>query len=209
MRSLGFGLLSGGAPARRALLLKTGQTTSYGSGSGVDDGATQRGVAKNYAILNTGQYGGSTDIIVNSKTDAHTNACVQDNATGLMWSQTVSGSVGPASDGKLPWTTTGAGATAEGIFDYCAAANAAALAGYTDWRVPNALELQSIMDFEAPTGAPDGTAFPGWPTTGGNVWTSNTRPDSTTGAIHANFTSSVTGVALKTTNYYCALVRNF
>lgn len=188
-------------------LLKTGQLTSYGSGTGVDDGALRKGIAKAYQILTTGQYAGTKAVTINSKTDNHSNNCVLDNNTGLMWSRYVSASIGPASDGKLPWTTTGSGATAEGIFAYVAAANAANLGGYNDWRIPNMFELVSLMDGEAPTGAPDSTAFPTWPTTAGLVWSSTTRPDSTTGAIVGNYTSGVTGVQVKTGTAFCALVR--
>src|SRR3990167_10979170 len=97
---------------KRGLLLKTGQTTSYGSGDGVDDGGLEKGLSKSYSVLTAGQYAGTTDITINSKTDEHSNNCVVDLNTRLMWSRYVSASVGPASDGLLPWTTTGSGSTA-------------------------------------------------------------------------------------------------
>lgn len=158
-------------------LLATGQLTSYAAG---DDGALRKGIVKSYTVLTLGQYAGNTNIVINSKTDVHANACVFDNNTGLMWSRISSVSVGPASDGKLPWTTTGAGATAEGIFPYCAAANAAGLAGYSDWRVPNDIELLSLRDMEAPTGYPDSAAFPSIPTQ--DFWSSTTVPSATANA---------------------------
>ncbi len=190
---------------KRALLLKTGQTTSYGSGSGVDDGALQVGVAKSYTVLTAGQYSGSTNITVNSKTDAHGNACVIDNNTGLMWSRKVSASVGPTSTGALPWTTTGSGGTAEGIFPYVAAANSAALAGHSDWRIPNDLELQTLRDMEAATANPDSTAFPtGWT---GTVWSSTTQPSNTANAMATLYGSGGNSSTAKTTANFCALVR--
>lgn len=192
-----------------ANLLATGQATSYGSGTGVDDGALQLGIAKPtsaYLILTTGQYSGTTNITINGKTDAHSNACVVDLNTRKMWSRTASASVGPASDGKLPWTTTGSGATAEGIFPYCAAANTAALAGYSDWRVPNFFELFGLADSEAPTGYPNSTAFP---TLTVAVWSSTTRPDSTTSAMRMGFINIAAIGDTKTvaSSYYCILVR--
>ena len=183
-------------------LLATGQLTSYGSGAGVDDGAYQKGIAKRYTILTTGQYSGNTNITINSKTDAHSNNCVFDDHTGLMWSRYQSASVGPSSIGTLPWTTNG---SAEGIFEYTAAANAASLGGYTDWRVPNIYELFSIMDREAPTGIPNSTAFPSWQTS------TSTHSSTTVPATIANDEIMGGGgnptANVKTTNYYCILVR--
>lgn len=62
---------------------------------------------------------------------------VTDSATGLMWMQIDSGQLnaGDNSDGALNWQQ--ALAWAENL-DY---------AGYTDWRLPNAKELQSIVDY--------------------------------------------------------------
>ena len=198
-------ILGTGGRIRRALLLKTGQTTSYGSGTGVDDGAYEIGVAKSYTILTAGQYSGTTNVTVNSKTDAKSNECVIDNNTGLMWSRTLSGSVGPASTGTLPWTTTGSGGTAEGIFVYVAAANAAALAGYSDWRIPNGFELLSLVDIEAASGVPDTTAFPVWATS--NAWSSTTQPNVTNNAFQVSFLTGGAGGNAKTNNFLCALVR--
>lgn len=195
----------GQANRRRAYLLKTGQTTSYGSGSGVDDGGYEVGIAKRYTALTTGQYSGTTNIVVNGKTDTHSNACVEDVETGLMWSRTLSASVGPTSTGQLPWTTTGAGATAEGIFAYTAAANAAALAGHTDWRVPNDLELLSLRRQEAPNALPDSTAFPTWLSS--NVWSSTTQSNVIANALQVSYLTGGAGGNAKTNNYYCALVR--
>lgn len=187
-------------------LQKTGQVTSYGSGTGVDDGALQKGYARSYTVLSTGQYSGTTNITINSKTDAHSNNCVQDNRTGLMWSRYVSASVGPASNGLLPWTTTGSGGTAEGIFPYVAAANAASLAGHNDWRIPNAFELASLLDYEAPDCVPDTTAFPSFPAV--ELYTSTTSPSATTSAMTCRFNTGVQATSTKTTNFQVILVRS-
>jgi hypothetical protein len=189
---------------KRGYLLATGQVTSYGSGTGVDDGALQKGIVKAYTILTLGQYSGNTNITINGKTDVHASACVFDNNTGLMWSRTASASVGPASDGKLPWTTTGSGATAEGIFPYCAAANAAGLAGYADWRVPNINSIINLLDYEAPTALPDEIAFPTMPT---NLWCSTTRPNSTANSLTCVLATGSFNTQSKTTVDFCILVR--
>jgi hypothetical protein len=199
-------LLIGRGRRNTARLLATGQVTSYGSGTGVDDGALKKGIVKRYTILTTGQYSGTTAILINGKTDAHSNNCVFDDHTGLMWSRYASASVGPASNGLIPWTTTGSGTTAEGIFPYCAAAVAASLAGYTDWRVPNAYELGSIMHREATNTVPDVTAFPSW--VASSYYSSTSRYSAQTSAIQVNFdTVGQITTLTKTINAYVVLVR--
>ena len=60
---------------------------------------------------------------------------ISDNATGLMWSQDDSGADAP--DG-LNW---------EEALAYVEAKNVANYLGYSDWRLPNVKELQSILDY--------------------------------------------------------------
>lgn len=188
---------------RRALLLATGQTTSYGSGAGVDDGGLEIGQLHRYTILTAGQYSGTVNITINSKTDTHSNECVFDDSTGLMWSRTTSAGVGPTSNGLLPWTTN---ANSEGIFTYLSAANAASLAGYTNWRVPNLFELVTLANYEVTNAAPDATAFPSWPVL--YLWSSTTRPSPTSGALTVGFGSGDVAPVTKTTaGHGVALVR--
>lgn len=85
----------------QSLLLKTGQETSYETG---DDGDLELGVAKDYTVLTTGQYTGTTNIVINGKTHALSNNCVKDNRTGKMWARYVPvADIGPATDGNLFW----------------------------------------------------------------------------------------------------------
>jgi len=65
------------------------------------------------------------------------NGTINDEATGLMWMSEDSGNfnIGENSDGALSWEE--ALTWAEGL-EY---------AGYDDWRLPNAKELQSILDY--------------------------------------------------------------
>ena len=96
----GAGIASGNG-GQIAGLLKTGQTVLYVTG---DDGDLELGIAKNYTILSTGQYSGTSNIVVNGKTNALSNNCVKDNRTGLMWARHVSvADIGPATDGRLFW----------------------------------------------------------------------------------------------------------
>lgn len=182
-------------------LLKTGQTTQYGGY--LDDGYYQKGLSKRYSILTGGQHAVTTSITLNAKTDAHSNNCVYDRRTKLMWSRYVVESVGPSSDGKLPWTTNGNG---EGIYPFVAAVNVAALGGYTDWRIPNDLELINLRDMEQPNAAPDAAAFPGWPTSD-YFWSSTTLPYAVDYAMIVNFNNGYVLNDNKTGIRLVALVR--
>jgi hypothetical protein len=159
-----------------SLLLKTLQTTKYVNG---DDGDLQVGAARSFTVLDTGQYSGTTTISLAGATENHTNNCVQDNVTGLMWSKSYGDAVG-VDYGKgrtyyFPWETDGNGI---GIFPYVAAANAALLAGYgndpnplLNWRIPDVNELYSIINHETHTWISD-ISIPG------ACWSSTSRDDS-------------------------------
>ena len=253
-----------------AKLLKTGQTTQYSSE--LDDGYYQKGIAKSYTVLTTGQFadtvnidlthlvsdtgafigatqtytdvgkcgvfkaaGGETIVITGSvsnngtfttasatantvvvtagfvneadapeitfkKREAHSNNCVLDNNTGLMWSRYVSDKMGTGGDGKMPWT-----GVAYDIFAYCAAANVALLGGYGDWRIGGFNACFSLITWEAPGCSIDSTAFPGDMTQ--NIWTSTTTPQTVANAIQFYGSSGGIAYTVKTTAGYCLLVR--
>jgi hypothetical protein len=111
---------------------------------------------------------------------------VTDQATGLMWLQDDSGSfsVGDAADGQLDWEQ--ALAWAEGL----------TYAGHADWRLPDAKELQGIVDYSRSPDttssaaidpvfrctaitAEDGSPNYGW------YWTSTTHMDGPQAAVQA------------------------
>ncbi len=79
---------------------------------------------------------GNTDYGVNDFVDDG-DGTVTDNATGLMWMQQDSGyfAAGDDNDGALNW---------EQALEW---AETLEYAGYADWRLPNAKELQSIVDY--------------------------------------------------------------
>jgi len=83
---------------------------------------------------------GNTAYGTNDFTD-NGDGTVTDNATGLMWSRTDSGS----------------GMTWEAALAWVRAKNEANYLGHGDWRLPNAKELQSIVDY---THAPDSDGLP-------------------------------------------------
>jgi len=189
---------------RRALVFKTGQITSYVTG---DDGNYQVGESHNYEVLTTGQHSGTTNITLNGKTEVKSNACVLDRASGLMWARTISASVGPASNGLLPYTSA-----TESIFLYAAAANAALYAGYgndpdplKNWRVPTIFELYMQCNLEPPNGLPDATAFPAqWLNVASSTSLSNAP---TTNYLYVAFGTGVVSNTAKTGTLSCPLVR--
>lgn len=81
---------------------------------------------------------GVNDFSDNGATDSGQAGTITDNATGLMWAQDDSGQA-------LNW---------EEALAYVEAQNAANYLGYSDWRLPNVKELQSIVDY---TRSPDTT----------------------------------------------------
>jgi len=185
----------------QCLLIATGQLTQYGGYP--DDGFYRKGRSKQYEVLSAGKYSGTTSITVATKTDLISNNCVYDRRTKLMWSRYPSDGLGPAGDGKMPWTTDGSG---HGIFAFVAAANAAKLAGYSDWRIPNETELANLRDMEQPDAAPDAVAFPGWPTSDW-FWSSTTFPSSVDSAMIVHFYSGYVGADSKVNGHFVALVR--
>lgn len=76
----------------------------------------------------------------NSFVDNH-DGTITDQASGLMWTQNDSGS-GMTWQAALAWVQT---------------KNSATYLGHTDWRLPNAKELQGLIDY---TRSPDTTASP-------------------------------------------------
>jgi len=94
----------------------------------------------------------------------------------------------------------------QSIFGYCAAANAVSLGGYSDWRVPNDLELKLLCDMEAPDALPNATAFPSW--SGFDYyWSSTTLPKGTAFSMIVNFSYGYVSNNNRANAYYLALVR--
>ncbi len=148
---------------------KTGQTTKYADG---DDGDLQKGVAW-----------------PNPRFTKHGDGTVTDNLTGLMWMQDAN--AGNDCDGADTGTETWANALAS-----AAACNAGAgFAGYTDWRLPNVRELQSLAHY--------GVYSPAVPNTAGTAkWSAGDPFDNVqsnyywSGTTYAGYTTYAWGVRL-------------
>ena len=116
-------------------VLKTGQTTAYGTGT---DGDLQAGVARSYTDNGDGT--------------------ITDNATGLMWEKKSSDSSIHDRYSSYTWGMNSGPYTMNGsmITSFLATLNAGGgFAGYTDWRIPNRFELMSILDLQNSSPAVD------------------------------------------------------
>ncbi|KJU84109.1 secreted protein containing DUF1566 [Candidatus Magnetobacterium bavaricum] len=107
----------GAAYAGTVSLPQTGQTTSYDANTPQrDDGAFQSGVAW-----------------PNPRFTDNSDQTVTDNLTGLMWTKNAN-----LPGGNMPW---------QQALDYVASMNTGAgTYGYTDWRLPNINELESLVN---------------------------------------------------------------
>ncbi|KJU87105.1 secreted protein containing DUF1566 [Candidatus Magnetobacterium bavaricum] len=96
----------------------TGQSTSYAAG---DDGAFQKGVAW-----------------PNPRFTDNRDQTVTDNLTGLIWAKDAgTPTAGNCTGGKITW---------QAALDYVVCLNASSYLGYSNWRLPNIKELQSITN---------------------------------------------------------------
>jgi len=123
--SIYTGTVFGGQQAMFGVNFADGRIKSYPTGSGPD------GKAKTYFVI---YVRGNTSYGTNSFVD-NGNGTVTDDATGLTWTQNDSGT-------GLDW---------EGALNFCEGLD---YAGITNWRLPNAKELQSIIDYSR---SPDAT----------------------------------------------------
>lgn len=122
-------------------------------------------------------------------------ACTRDNTTGLTWEVKTTSGV-HSQDNVYYWGDT----------SLKNAANGAALCGFTDWRVPNAAELVSLVDFSRGTApAIDGDYFPN--TRVGWFWTSDTSLATYLVAWQVSFNNGAVNYYPKDTSYSIRLVR--
>lgn len=173
-------------------LLKTAQTTDFSPAgrTTLDDGGFQIGAAgskltASYQILTAGQFSGATNITVNSIVDAHSNECVIDILTTLMWNRIESDNIYGTGTQNLVWNDQ---INNEDIFEYCDQANISMLAGFNDWRIPNVVELLSLMLYDSTMPSPrfNQTAFPFF--SNSFKWTSTTDPSQVARALVINAT---------------------
>lgn len=150
-------------------------------------------------------------------------SCVRDEATGFVWEvKTANGSM---HDGSNTYTwydpnnqtngggagdSSGAAASCTGSACYTKAlvdaVNAANFCGFSDWRVPNVPELQSIVDYGVQAPALDAGFFPNI-NTGLYYWTSNTWSNQSGSATEISLNTGSSSLFSKTTGLAVMLVR--
>lgn len=160
------------AVAGRDAQATAGQLTKIGAGNKAFDFTK---------IANNGSMLPSTALLGTAPTDW---ACTRDNVTNLVWE--VKSSAGDLRGSTFTYSWYSSSGTARGVSNggacfssgrcdtekYVADVNAATLCGAANWRLPNLVELQSIVDFGAFNPTIDVNYFPN--TAGGTYWwTSN------------------------------------
>jgi hypothetical protein len=108
--------------------LRTGQTICYN-----DSGAV-------IACPGTGQDGALQNGAARSFTD-NGDGTITDNVTGLMWEKLSDDGSIHAADNLYTWS--------DAFAVKVATLNSTSFAGYNDWRLPNAAELQTLVNFGA------------------------------------------------------------
>jgi hypothetical protein len=112
---------------------------------------------------------------------------VTDTLHGLMWQGCPEGTSGDTcGTGTITWSTW------EGALAYC---EGLSWGGFTDWRLPDIDELQSIVDYRYVSTSVDPAVFPGLSSNG---WSSTTRATTSGAAWVVNFEFGTTSSIAKT-----------
>jgi hypothetical protein len=131
---------------------------------------------------------------------------ITDTVTGLMWDKC---SWGQTWDNTTPpGTCTGSASTHNwaAALNVAITANGSSHRAYTDWRLPNRTELESLVKIDTHSPAIDTTAFPNTPSDW--FWTSTTYAPNPAGAWNVVFDDGDTNAAYKTGTGHVRLVRS-
>lgn len=125
---------------------------------------------------------------------------VKDNTTGLIWSRCAHGqtwndtnSTCDGDSSEVTWQTA------------LQTAATATLGGFSDWRIPNAKELATVVEKMCVDPSVNNTLFPSTPS--GNYWTSTTVFDDTASAWAVAFSTGRNNTKQKLLDLHLRLVR--
>ncbi|HPE72285.1 MAG TPA: DUF1566 domain-containing protein [Candidatus Competibacter sp.] len=135
--------------------------------------------------------------------------CVRDNVTGLTWEVKTDDNGLRDKDWTYTWystdvATNGGNAGSNSVTttcgtlascntqDYAVAVNAAALCGFTDWRLPSIRELQTLVHYGAANPTIDTTYFPN--TLASRFWSAASAGPYPANAWNVNFVNGVSSV---------------
>jgi hypothetical protein len=142
---------------------------------------------------------------------------VSDRLTGLMWEQKVPGTACQRCvNDQYPWSpgfeSSGVPDETASMFDWLSAVNGltndpnaqSGLAGYSDWRIPSVLELQTILDCSFGPACIDPIFGP---TSGLAYWSSSSVAATLFRAWGVGFSQGVVGFSDKSTRFHVRAVR--
>lgn len=118
------------------------------------------------------------------------NGTVVDNVTGLVWSACPQGTTYVHSDPGGSCTGAATGMTWYAAQAACSARNTEELGGRTDWRLPTADELYTIIDHSVRAPSIDTVKFPGTPASS-TFWSATTSPKGALYAYYADFEEGI------------------
>lgn len=126
----------------------------------------------------------------------HEDGTVSDHQTGLMWTKNAD--------------PPGASRKWSGALDYCAAMNSGpGTYGYTDWRLPNLRELESLLDYgQYGPALPSDHPFTNVRVDSYYYWSSTTHTINTGYAWFVGLAAGNVGSVIKSGNYYVWPVRD-
>ncbi len=194
---------------KRAPVPKTGQTKCYNNSASSEQNCPVTGFPGQDGDLQKGvDWVTSTRFITGTTGTMGVTVVVTDTLTGLIWLQDANcistthatynfDNDDPAGDGRVTWEHAlefVAGITVTGSYSDCAA-------GFSDWRLPNVREQESLIDYGEYTPAlPDGHPFTGVQSY--NYWSSSTHAGDTRYARYVGLNDGVVAATDKKTHFF-------
>jgi hypothetical protein len=144
--------------------------------------------------------------------NAATWSCVRDNVTGLIWEVKTNDSSIHDKDNTYRWGGKTARGSGYGTYyndwnSLVDGSNSKRLCGFSDWRVPNRTELQSLVIHDGGLYRSIDTAF--FPNTKSeDYWSASPIANTSTVSWYVNFNDGITSADYRSKRFYVRLVRS-